>query len=112
IVCFLTATTMKRKLGYDDSLDVFGVHGIGGIIGALLTGVFAAPALGGFADIPGIGAQFMIQLEAVLFTLVYTAVLSYAILKVLDMTLGLRVSDEAETMGLDLAEHEERGYIL
>ncbi len=110
--CFFAATTMKRWLGYDDSLDVFGVHGIGGIIGALLTGVFAAPLLGGFGDVPSIGHQFLVQLAGVLFTLVYSGVLSYLILKALDLTIGLRVSSEAETMGLDLAEHDERGYNL
>jgi Amt family ammonium transporter len=112
--CFFAATRLKRTFGYDDSLDVFGVHGVGGIIGALLTGVFADAALGGAGLAEGmtIGGQVWVQLLGVLFTLVYTGVLSFVILKVLDLTIGLRVSEEAETQGLDLAAHDERGYVL
>jgi ammonium transporter, Amt family len=112
IVCYFCATSLKRKLGYDDSLDAFGVHGIGGIIGALLTGVFAAPALGGFGAVTDIAAQFWIQAKGVIFTVVYTAIVTYVILKVLDLVMGLRVSDEEESVGLDLAQHNERGYNL
>lgn len=112
VICFFCATSLKRKLGYDDSLDAFGVHGIGGIVGAILTGVFAAPALGGFGSVEDIGAQVWIQIEGVLVTVIYTAVVTYVILKVLDMVMGLRVSEEAETVGLDLSEHNERGYNL
>ena len=112
VLCFFAATSLKRKLGYDDSLDAFGVHGIGGIIGALLTGVFAAPALGGFGTVEDIAAQVAIQCKGVGFTVVYTAVVSFAILKALDLTMGLRVSEEDETVGLDLAQHNERGYNL
>ncbi len=112
VICFFCATSLKRKLGYDDSLDAFGVHGVGGIVGALLTGVFAAPALGGFGMVEDIGAQLFIQFKGVAFTVVYTAIVTYVILKVIDMVMGLRVSDEEETVGLDLALHNERGYNL
>mgnify|MGYP006354508067 FL=1 len=112
VICFFCATSLKRKLGYDDSLDAFGVHGIGGIVGALLTGVFAAPALGGFGTVEDIGAQLFTQFKGVAFTVIYTAIVTYVILKVIDMVMGLRVSDEEETVGLDLALHNERGYNL
>ena len=112
VICFFCATSLKRKLGYDDSLDAFGVHGIGGIVGALLTGAFAAPALGGFGTVTDIPAQLFIQFKGVAFTVVYTAIVTYVILKVIDLVMGLRVSDEEETVGLDLAQHNERGYNL
>ncbi|MFJ4063930.1 ammonium transporter [Pseudomonas sp. NPDC089996] len=112
VICYFCATTLKRKLGYDDSLDAFGVHGVGGIIGAILTGVFAAPALGGFGAVTDIGAQVWIQAKGVIFTVVYTAIVTYVILKVLDVVMGLRVNEEEESVGLDLAQHNERGYNL
>ncbi|MCQ4312475.1 ammonium transporter [Stutzerimonas sp. VN223-3] len=112
VICFFCATSLKRKLGYDDSLDAFGVHGIGGIVGALLTGVFAAPALGGFGEVENIALQLWIQLKGVLFTVVYTAIVTFVILKVIDVVMGLRVSEEEETIGLDLSLHNERGYNL
>jgi len=112
VVCFFCATSLKRKLGYDDSLDAFGVHGIGGIVGAILTGVFAAPALGGFGTVTDIAAQVWIQCKGVGFTVIYTAIVTYVILKVLDMVMGLRVTEEEEAVGLDLAQHNERGYNL
>ena len=116
VICFFCATSLKRKLGYDDSLDAFGVHGVGGIVGALLTGIFAAPALGGFGGMFSeentILDQFITQAEGVLFTVVYTAIVTYVILKVIDLVMGLRVTDEEETVGLDLALHNERGYNL
>jgi Amt family ammonium transporter len=112
VICFFCATSLKRKLGYDDSLDAFGVHGIGGIVGALLTGVFAAPALGGFGTVEDIGAQLFVQFKGVAFTVVYTAIVTFVILKVLDLVMGLRVTEEQETVGLDLSEHNERGYNL
>jgi len=111
-ICFFCATSLKRKLGYDDSLDVFGVHAVGGIVGAILTGAFAAPALGGFGTVEDIPAQLWIQFEGVAFTVVYTAVVTFVILKVIDLVMGLRVSEEEETIGLDLALHNERGYNL
>ncbi|MDD0842340.1 ammonium transporter [Pseudomonas sp. Gutcm_11s] len=112
VICFFCATSLKRKLGYDDSLDAFGVHGIGGIVGAILTGVFAAPALGGFGTVEDIGGQVWIQIVGVLVTVVYTGIVTFVILKVLDLVMGLRVSEESETVGLDLSEHNERGYNL
>jgi Amt family ammonium transporter len=112
--CFLAATKLKRALGYDDALDAFGVHAVGGVIGAILTGVFAAASLGGkgLAEGMTISSQVWVQTQGVLFTVVYTAIASFIILKVLDLVMGLRVNDEQETMGLDLAEHDERGYVL
>jgi Amt family ammonium transporter len=114
VLCFLASTRLKRRLGYDDSLDVFGVHAIGGIVGAVLTGVFAFPALGGVWD-PGettMGAQVWTQIKSVLFTIVFTGAGSLVLLKIVDMLVGLRVSPEDETLGLDLALHDERGYNL
>ncbi|MCH9048372.1 MAG: ammonium transporter [Proteobacteria bacterium] len=117
-LCFKAASTLKRKLGYDDALDVFGVHAVGGIVGALLTGVFSATTLGvfsgqGLADgVSGIGGQVFNQSVAVIVTIIYCGTLSFIILKVIDAVIGLRVSEEEETEGLDLASHGERGYIL
>lgn len=112
--CFYAATKLKRAMGYDDSLDVFGVHAVGGIIGAILTGVFTDVSWGGsgLADGVTIGGQLWIQTKGVLFTIFYTGTLSIIILKVLDIVMGLRVSEEDETEGLDLVLHDERGYIL
>jgi Amt family ammonium transporter len=114
IVCFLASTKLKRALGYDDSLDVFGVHAVGGIVGAILTGVFVSAALGGagLADGMSMIGQVWIQTKGVLFTLVYTVVLTFIILKLVDLVIGLRVTEEQETEGLDLSQHGERGYIL
>jgi Amt family ammonium transporter len=112
VFCFFTATTIKRKFGYDDSLDVFGVHAVGGIIGAILTGAFAAPALGGFGTVTDIGAQLWIQFKGVAVTLVYTTIVTWLILKLVDLAIGLRVDAEDEAQGLDLALHNERGYNL
>ena len=110
--CFFAATTLKRAFSYDDSLDVFGVHAVGGIIGAILTGVFAAEAFGGVGLENGIAAQVWIQTKGVIFTIFYTGVLSAVILKIVDVTMGLRVSEEEEQIGLDLSSHDERGYVL
>jgi Amt family ammonium transporter len=114
IVCFLCATKLKRALGYDDSLDVFGVHAVGGIIGALLTGVFASADLGGVGYAQGItmGQQVGIQAVAVISTIVYDLIVSFILLKILDVLIGLRVSEEEESEGLDIAQHEERAYNL
>ena len=109
VICFWTAVYMKNMLGYDDSLDAFGVHAIGGIVGALLTGVFAVKAIGGTAGVlEGNGAQLMIQAKGVLVTIVYDAVVSFVILKVIDMVVGLRVTEEQEREGLDVSLHGER----
>ncbi|HRD66067.1 MAG TPA: ammonium transporter [Candidatus Competibacter sp.] len=114
VICFLASTKLKRALGYDDSLDVFGVHAIGGIIGAILTGLCADASLGGkgLAEGISVGAQLWIQTKGVLFTVVYSSVLSFVILKIVDVVIGLRVTEEQETEGLDIALHDERGYNL
>ncbi len=112
VLCFLAATKVKRAFGYDDSLDVFGVHAVGGIVGAILTGVFADASLGGVGLAEGmtLGAQVATQIVGVAATLVYTAIASFIILKVVDLIVGLRVSEEQESEGLDIALHGERGY--
>src|SRR5450631_2199402 len=102
VVCFFAATTLKRALGYDDSLDAFGVHGVGGIIGALLTGVFASK------EISGSDGSVVTQLWGVGTTLIYGFVVSFIILKIIDMTMGLRVTEEQEREGLDISLHGER----
>jgi Amt family ammonium transporter len=102
VLCFFAATTLKKMFGYDDSLDAFGVHCIGGIVGALLTGVFNVK------DISGADASMMVQGGAVLTTLVYSGVGSFIILKIIDMVIGLRVSEEEEREGLDVSLHGER----
>ncbi len=111
IVCFWGATSLKQSLGYDDSLDAFGVHGIGGIVGCVLTGIFAAKGLGGLEDI-NIGEQLLAQLLSIIVTVVYCGVLSWVILKIVDATVGLRVDETQELEGLDLSLHDERGYDL
>jgi ammonium transporter, Amt family len=111
-VCFFTATRLKHKLGYDDTLDVFGVHAIAGIIGALLTGPFAAPKLGGFGTVTEPLLQLWIQAKGVGFTIAWSALLTWGILKLVKVTMGLRVEPEHEQVGLDIAEHEERAYNL
>ncbi len=111
VICFWAATSLKRALGYDDSLDAFGVHGIGGIVGALLTGIFAAESLGGQGlSADSIGGQFVVQLIGVVFTIIYCGVLSFILLKIVDAIIGLRVSQDEETEGLDISLHDERGY--
>ena len=115
IGCFLAAVKLKRMLGYDDSLDVFGVHAVGGIIGALLTGVFCAETLGGSGfgvEEGGIAAQVGVQFIGVLATVIYTGIASFIILKVVDSVIGLRVSTDEEQEGLDIVLHDERGYII
>jgi Amt family ammonium transporter len=100
-------------MGYDDSLDVFGVHAVGGIIGAMLTGVFSAVSLGGSGLLKdSISEQVIAQAIGVGATIAYTAVVSFIILKVIDALIGLRVDEESEIEGLDVSQHDERGYIL
>ncbi len=109
VVCFWGATSLKHMLGYDDSLDAFGVHGIGGIVGAILTGVFAVKDIGGTAGmLEGNGGQVMTQLIGVGSTVVYSAIGTFIILKVIDMVIGLRVAEEEEREGLDVSLHGER----
>ncbi len=108
IICWWAATVLKTALGYDDSLDVFGIHAVGGIVGALLTGVFAVEAIGGtpglFEGNPG---QVLWQAAGVMVTIVYCGIASFIILKVVDLTIGLRVAEDVERDGLDLALHGE-----
>jgi len=101
VVCFWSATWLKHKMGYDDSLDAFGVHCIGGIVGALLTGVFAVK------DIGGADGSVILQAKGVLTTLVYSGVISFILLKIIDATIGLRVTEEEEREGLDVILHGE-----
>ena len=112
LICFWGATSLKQSLGYDDSLDAFGVHGIGGIVGCLLTGIFAAEGLGGMGMDKGIGSQLISQFASLIVTILWSGILSYIILKVVDKTIGLRVRYNDEQEGLDLALHNERGYNL
>ena len=123
VVCFVFVAYVKHRLKLDDSLDVFGVHGIGGIVGALLTGVFNSPALGGpslvgdwvtasmvsAADY-SIANQVWVQLKGVLITIVWSGVVSIVAYKIVDLTIGLRVSEEDEREGLDITSHGETAY--
>jgi Amt family ammonium transporter len=107
-VCFWGATGLKHMAGYDDSLDVFGVHGLGGIVGAVLTGVFAAEAIGGTAGLlEGNAGQVLTQVEGIAATIVYSGVVSFILLKVIDVAIGLRVTKEVEVEGLDINLHGE-----
>jgi Amt family ammonium transporter len=119
LVCLWAVTSLKQKLGYDDSLDVFGVHCMGGIIGALLTAVFCAPSLGGtgvydyVANAVGeysIATQFKAQLWGVVLSLVWSGVVAAISFKVVDLVIGLRVSEDEERQGLDTVSHGERAY--
>jgi Amt family ammonium transporter len=111
--CYFFVQTVKERFGYDDSLDVFGVHGVGGIVGALLTGVFASSSLGGVGYAEGVtmGAQVWLQLKAVCVTIAWCGVVSLVLYKLVDLVIGLRVTPEVEREGLDLAEHGERAYV-
>jgi len=113
-LCFFATSYMKRALNVDDSLDVFPVHGVGGTLGTLLTGVFAATALGGvgYAEKQTMGGQVLVQLAGVLATAIWSGVLTYVILKVCDALTGMRVAPEEETEGLDTVLHNEKGYNL
>jgi Amt family ammonium transporter len=118
VVCYFATNYLKNALKIDDSLDVFPVHGVGGILGTLLAGIFCSQQLGifsgnGFSDgITSIGGQLAVQATGVLATFAYTAVVTYVILKLVDMMVGLRVDNDEETQGLDLVLHDERGYDL
>lgn len=111
-LCFFFVSVVKNKFGYDDTADVFGVHGIGGLFGALATGILASSSLGGigYAGEQTMGGQFMVQLQAVAITIVWTVVGSAILYKIVDMVIGLRVPVEAEREGLDLASHGEAAY--
>jgi len=118
VVCYFATITLKNTLKIDDSLDVFPVHGVGGILGTLMAGIFCAPNLGifsgnGFSDgVTSISGQLGIQATGVVATFLYTALVSWALLKLIDVMIGLRIDDEQETIGLDLVLHDERGYDL
>ena len=110
-VCYYFVAVVKNKFGYDDSLDVFGIHGIGGIIGAIGTGVFTAPSLGGTGgDDFSIAGQVIIQTQAVGITIVWCGVVSFVLYKLVDMVVGLRVDADSERQGLDLTSHGESAY--
>jgi len=113
-LCYLAVVKAKRAFGYDDSLDAFGVHGVGGIVGAILTGVFIDSSFGGAGLDEGVSltGQVTLQVIGAATTIVYCAVVSFILLKVLDAVIGLRVSEEQEQMGLDLVLHDEQGYNL
>ncbi|HNL24369.1 MAG TPA: ammonia channel protein, partial [Pseudomonadales bacterium] len=117
IVCYYMTQLLKQKLKIDDSLDVFPVHGVGGILGTLLAGLFASDQLGlfsgqGYAEGRTMASQLTIQFIGVVTTLGYTALTTYLLLKLVDWLVGMRVESDEETMGLDLALHDERGYDL
>ena len=114
VVCYFATQFIKRTLKIDDSLDVFPVHGVGGIIGTLFAGVFAAESLGGvgYADGVTMGQQLGVQAIGVLATMIWCAVATYVLLKFVSLFVALRVAEESEGQGLDLSEHDERGYQL
>jgi Amt family ammonium transporter len=118
VVCYYATGYLKNKLRVDDSLDVFPVHGVGGILGTLLAGIFCSTQLGifsgnGFSDgISSIGGQLAVQATGVVATMVYTGVVTFILLKVVGALVGLRVDGDEETQGLDLVLHDERGYDL
>jgi Amt family ammonium transporter len=119
-VCLWGVSGLKKLIGADDSLDVFGVHGLGGILGALLTGVFAAPSLGGVGSMDwvtmkvaadySITAQVLVQAKAVGITIVWSAFVSYVAFKLVDVVIGLRVAEDEEREGLDISSHGESAY--
>jgi Amt family ammonium transporter len=113
VLCYLFVSVVKPRLGYDDALDAFGVHGIGGIWGAIATGLFACAAVNGVDGLfYGNPAQFLIQLKAVGVTVVYSLVVTYVLLKLVDKTMGLRANEHSERVGLDLTDHRETAYTM
>ena len=109
-ICWWASIVIKQAVGYDDSLDVFGVHGVGGFVGTVLAGLFAASVFGGNQGDLAIGSQMLTQLTAALITIVYTAVITWVILKLVGAMVGLRVNDDDERIGLDTTLHAETGY--
>ncbi len=113
VVCYFACTKLKNTFRYDDSLDAFGVHGVGGTLGAILTGVFAETGVGGVAGlIQGNASQVVNQMISVVATIIPAVLVTFILLKVLDATMGLRVSQEQELRGLDVSQHGEEGYIF
>ncbi|MDA9347717.1 ammonium transporter [Porticoccaceae bacterium] len=117
VICYYATQAIKQRWKIDDSLDVFPVHGVGGILGTLLAGIFASDALGvfsgqGYNEGMNMASQVQVQIVGIVATFVYTGIVTFVLLKLVDAMLGLRIDDENETIGLDLAEHDERGYDL
>ena len=112
VLAYIFATIIKFKFRYDDALDVVGVHGVGGFVGIILVSVFAAAEFGGAEVDFNITKQLGVQFYAAVFAIVYTAVISFIILKFVDLLVGLRISDEEEIQGLDVTDHGESGYDL
>jgi Amt family ammonium transporter len=112
LLAYVAVAVLKRKLGYDDALDVVGVHGVGGLVGTVLVGIFASSAFGGAVQDLNIASQLGVQIFAAVFAAAYSMIASFVILKVVDVLVGLRVHEEDEFSGLDLAEHGEAGYDL
>ena len=110
ILAYIAATYIKFRFSYDDALDVVGVHGVGGLVGIILVGVFASTSYGGSIADLDIGAQLGVQVYGGVFTIIYTAIVSYIVLKVVDMLVGLRVDEDEERQGLDITDHGEEGY--
>ncbi len=109
--CLWAVSGLKKMLGADDTLDVFGIHGVGGIIGAILTGVFTAPSLGGTGPAEFlISSQVLIQAEGVGITILWSAIVSFIAYKIVDAVIGLRVSEDVEREGLDVTSHGETAY--
>jgi Amt family ammonium transporter len=111
-ICYWAVYSIKSRFGYDDALDVFGVHGVGGFVGAIMTGVFASVALGGSVSNLDISQQLVLQAIGAFATLIYSGVLTFVILKIVDAMVGLRVSEQEEAEGLDLSLHGEQGFNL
>ena len=117
VVCYYATQAIKQRWKIDDSLDVFPVHGVGGILGTVFAGIFASDALGvfsgqGYNEGMNMASQVQVQIIGIVATFAYTAIVTFVLLKLVDAMLGLRIDEEDETMGLDLAEHDERGYDL
>ncbi len=110
--CFYSIQFIKQKLVIDDALDVFPVHGVSGVMGALVTAIFASEMFGGTGNMEGIGHQFLVQSLGAISVIIWSAFISYLLFKVIDLTIGFRVSEEAEIGGLDIALHDEKGYNL
>jgi Amt family ammonium transporter len=114
VVCYFACAKLKQKFGYDDSLDAFGIHGVGGTVGALLTGVFASKHLSSnhYGVLDGMPGQMVPQIVSIVATAVFALIGTFIILKVLDAVMGLRVSQDEEVVGLDVSQHGEEGYIF
>ena len=110
MLAYIAATYIKFRFSYDDALDVVGVHGVGGLVGIILVAIFASTSYGGSIADLDIGAQLGIQVYGGIFAVVYTAIVSYIVLKIVEMLVGLRVDEDGESQGLDITDHGEEGY--